>query len=69
MISADLMTIGLGLSDNDRKEIIENVEIIYNLAATVRFDVTLTQAVLNNTRGCREMLTLAKQCKKLKVST
>lgn len=62
------MELDLGISAEDREEIAANVEIIYSMAANVRFNDTLTKAVLNNTRGTREMLALAKQCQKLEVS-
>lgn len=67
VISGDMSLANLGLSEEDRYEIIENVNFIYNMAANLRFNNSLKYAILNNTRGTREMLTLAKQCKLLEV--
>lgn len=67
VISGDLSLLNLGISEQDRLEVTQNVDIIYSLAASVRFNDSLTKSVLTNTRGVRELLTLAKECKKLKV--
>lgn len=61
------MEIGLGISEEDKNLLTNSVEIFYNFAATIRFDETLKRATLLNTRGTRELLELAKQCKKLEV--
>ncbi|XP_026472331.1 putative fatty acyl-CoA reductase CG5065 [Ctenocephalides felis] len=67
IVSGDVTQINLGISEDDRKEIIENVDIIYHMAATIRFDSPLKEAVLLNTRGTKFMLDLAKECKNLKM--
>lgn len=67
-IPGDVMELDLGLSPENRKKLVEEVEIIHNLAATIRFDDPLKKAVLLNTRGTKLMLGLAKECKHLKVS-
>ena len=67
-VSGDVMEENLGLSTEDRKKLINEVEIIYHLAATIRFDDPLKKAVLLNVRGTKFMLDLAKECKKLIVS-
>uniref|UniRef100_A0A336LR38 Fatty acyl-CoA reductase n=1 Tax=Culicoides sonorensis TaxID=179676 RepID=A0A336LR38_CULSO len=66
-IPGDVSQLGLGLSDDDRKLITNNVNIIYHCAATIRFDEPLKRAVLLNTRGTKLMLDLAKECKKLEM--
>lgn len=58
----------LGLSDEDRQTLIKNIHIIYHGAASVRFDDSLSQALIMNTRGTREVCLLAQQMKELKVS-
>lgn len=68
MISGDCSLPDLGISDDDRKLLAENVSIVYHCAATVRFDETLKRAVLLNTRGTKLMLELSKTFKKLAVS-
>jgi alcohol-forming fatty acyl-CoA reductase len=65
VVEGDCAVVGLGLSDEDRKDIIENVEIIYHSAATVKFDEKLKRAIELNTRGAYEMTKLGLECKKL----
>ncbi|TGZ57659.1 Fatty acyl-CoA reductase [Temnothorax longispinosus] len=64
-ISGDVSMLGLGLSPEDRKMLIENVTIVIHGAATVRFDELLKRAVLLNTRGTKQMVELAKEMKHL----
>ncbi|XP_012529911.1 putative fatty acyl-CoA reductase CG5065 isoform X2 [Monomorium pharaonis] len=64
-ICGDVALPGLGLSPEDRKMLIENINIVYHGAATVRFDELLKKAVLLNTRGTKLMLDLAKEIKNL----
>ncbi|KAF2902454.1 hypothetical protein ILUMI_03730, partial [Ignelater luminosus] len=66
-IPADLMALDLGLSPENRKMLAEEVNIIYHLAASIRFDDPLKKAVLLNVRGTKLMLEFAKECKQLKV--
>lgn len=68
MISGDCSLPDLGISDDDRKLLAENVSIVYHCAATVRFDETLKRAVLLNTRGTKLVVELSKTFKKLAVS-
>jgi fatty acyl-CoA reductase len=63
----DCMELGLGLSPSDRQMLEEKVSIIFHCAATVRFDDTLKNSVITNTRGTREMMVLASSMKELKV--
>ncbi|CAG9804561.1 unnamed protein product [Chironomus riparius] len=65
IINGDCSVVGLGISETDRQLIAENVTLIYHFAATIRFDEKLKKAVELNTRGTREMIKLAKECKKL----
>lgn len=67
IIKGDCGLLGLGISDEDRADIIENVSLVYHFAATIRFDEELKKAVELNTRGTREMINLALDCKKLEV--
>lgn len=69
VISGDCTLPDLGVSDDDRKLLAENVSIVYHCAATVRFDEALKRAVILNTRGTKLMLELCKTFKKLDVST
>ncbi|CAG9770342.1 unnamed protein product [Ceutorhynchus assimilis] len=66
-ISGDFDLDGLGLSDDSRKILTENVNIIYHGAATVRFDEPIKRAVKINIEGCQQLIQLARECKKLDV--
>ncbi|KAI5640406.1 male sterility protein domain-containing protein [Phthorimaea operculella] len=66
IIEGDIGLINLGMKDEDRRKVIEEVEIIFHGAATVRFDEAIKLAVAINVRGTREMLQLARACNKLK---
>lgn len=66
-ILCDLTVKNLNLSENDLNLLSKNVEVVFHSAASVRFDETLRQAVILNTRGTQEMLFLAEKMSKLKV--
>ncbi|CAH1132266.1 unnamed protein product [Ceutorhynchus assimilis] len=66
-ISGDFEFDGLGLSNESRGILTENVNIIYHVAATVRFDEPLKRAVKINIEGSQQIIQLAKECKKLDV--
>lgn len=68
IIPGDCSLLGVGISEEDRKLIIDNVTLIYHCAATIRFDEKLKRAVELNTRGTQEMINLALECKKLDVT-
>ena len=40
-IEGDLLELNMGISDEDQKKLIENVNIVFHSAATVRFDEPL----------------------------
>ncbi len=67
LVEGDLGALNLGLTDNQRQELIDNVEIVLHAAADVRFDKTLQQLCLSNVRGTREVITLTKEMKSLLV--
>jgi len=66
-VSGDVTLPGFGLSDSDRNLLCENVSVVFNLAATVRFDEELKMAVKMNVMGPRELLEICKDMKQLKV--
>lgn len=45
--------------------LIDEVNIIFHMAAVVKFDAPLKSTVLSNVRGTREVLNLAKACRYL----
>ncbi|XP_030756630.1 fatty acyl-CoA reductase wat-like [Sitophilus oryzae] len=59
----------LGLCEKSRNLIADKVNIIFHVAATVRFDEKIKTAVAVNIKGTREMVKIAKSCKKLDVFT
>lgn len=67
LIEGDLGALNLGMTDNQRQELIDNVEIVLHAAADVRFDKTLQQLCMINVRGTREIITLVKEIKNLLV--
>ncbi|CAH0712827.1 unnamed protein product, partial [Brenthis ino] len=64
-IAGDCSEIGLGISDEDRALIINRTQIIFHVAASVRFDDTLKVAAKLNLRGTKEMLELATEVRNL----
>ncbi|XP_050316024.1 fatty acyl-CoA reductase 1-like [Anthonomus grandis grandis] len=66
-IAGDVTQLNLGLSQNDREIIQNEVDFIFHSAATTRFDDTVRTSVKMNTLGTKYMLDLAKGCKKLQL--
>ncbi|XP_001600309.1 fatty acyl-CoA reductase wat-like [Nasonia vitripennis] len=66
MIEGDISLGDLGLSKSDREELIENIDVVFHGAATVRFDESLRQAVNINVRGTKLVLMFAREMKNLK---
>ncbi|XP_012265501.2 putative fatty acyl-CoA reductase CG5065 [Athalia rosae] len=64
-VTGDVADEGLGLPTIERRVLTEKVSVIFHVAASVRFDDSLKQAVLLNTRGTREVCILAAGMKKL----
>ena len=62
------MKVNLGMSESDIEMLQENVSIVFHGAANVRFNESLKNAIIVNTRGTREVMLLAKKIKNLKVS-
>jgi len=67
-VEGDCTQQGLGLSSDDRNRIVENVNIVFHMAATVRFNETLSVAVVTNVMGTRDLMLLCQDCPKIKVS-
>ncbi|XP_050540836.1 fatty acyl-CoA reductase wat-like isoform X3 [Daktulosphaira vitifoliae] len=64
--AGDVSLPGLGLSASDRQKLIEEVNIMFHAAATIRFDEHIRVAIDINVLGTREMLKLAKETINLK---
>ena len=68
-VGGDLIIDKLGLSEENREMLKAEVDIIINCAASVSFNDPLLDAIQINYFGCRRMLHLALECKKLCVFT
>lgn len=66
-VLGDLSEIKLGLSDEDYNMLVKNISIVFHVAATVRFDEPIRDAIIKNVRGTREIVQLSKQMNNLKV--
>ncbi|XP_075145603.1 waterproof [Haematobia irritans] len=66
VISGDVSMPALGISDEDREMLRDQVNIIIHGAATVRFDEKLKMAIGINVSGTKEILKLAKEIVHLK---
>ncbi len=67
-IIGDCLKSGLGLTPTDRDTMTDRVNVIFHVAATVRFDAPLRNAVHMNIRSTSDMLDLAHEMKQLKVT-
>jgi fatty acyl-CoA reductase len=65
-IPGDIKDPNIGLGDSDAK-LLENVDIVFHVAATVRFNEPLRDAANLNTFGTRRIMELCTKMKKLKV--
>jgi thioester reductase-like protein len=68
-LSGDVTRENFGLSPSDLNLIIENVSIVFNLAATVRFDEELKSALQMNVKGPMYLLEICRRMKNLDVSS
>ncbi|XP_041971169.1 fatty acyl-CoA reductase wat-like isoform X2 [Aricia agestis] len=66
LVEGDIGELNVGLSEESRAKLANEVDIIFHGAATVRFDEALPIAVNINVRGAREMLLLARACPRLR---
>lgn len=65
LIEGDTFKEDLGISDVDRKDMIDNVEIVIHSAADVRFDKPLQELCFTNVRATKVLTALAEEMKKL----
>lgn len=66
-VAGDVTMPGFGISSSDLQLLLDNVSIVFNSAATVRFDEELKEALQTNVKGPRQLLALARQMKHLEV--
>ncbi|RZC36358.1 NAD binding 4, Epimerase, 3Beta HSD and/or Polysacc synt 2 domain containing protein [Asbolus verrucosus] len=67
VVKGDVAELNLGLSAEDRRLLIEEINIVIHSAASIRFDDPLPKAVFINTRGTREVARLALDMKNVEV--
>ncbi|XP_055690179.1 fatty acyl-CoA reductase wat-like [Lutzomyia longipalpis] len=65
-IAGDCALPGLGISAHDREVICKSVNVVFHVAATVRFDEKLNIAMGINVRGTKEILELCRGIEHLK---
>ncbi|XP_075988680.1 putative fatty acyl-CoA reductase CG5065 [Anticarsia gemmatalis] len=65
VIAGDVMEPGLGLSQEDRTLLVNKVNIVFHIAASVRFDDTLKFAIQMNLKGTLQTIELAKEIRDL----
>jgi len=61
-VAGDLLKDQLSLSPEDFAEITQNLQVIFNCAASVDFNQKLNEALQINTLGSLRMLELSKHC-------
>ena len=66
-VAGDVTLDGLGLSESDMKLLCDNVSIVFNSAATVRFDEELRTAVELNVKGPQRLIRICHKMKCLEV--
>ncbi|XP_045467424.1 fatty acyl-CoA reductase wat-like [Harmonia axyridis] len=67
-VSGDVSLPDLGISKTDRQMLVEKIDLIFHVAATMRFDENLKHAYCVNVKGAQEVLKLGKDMKNLKSS-
>lgn len=65
-IFGDCMLSGLGLSSSDRLMLIQRVNIVFHMAATVRFDEKLKVAMQINVQACKDIMQICSEMHNLK---
>ncbi|CAH0549612.1 unnamed protein product [Brassicogethes aeneus] len=65
-VAGDCSLPHLGLSLQDRRILMDEVHVIFHVAATVKFDEKMKLAVAINVRGPQDIISLSKQMKNLK---
>ncbi|KAJ0083662.1 hypothetical protein Patl1_30443 [Pistacia atlantica] len=68
LVPGDISLENLGLKDSNlREEMLKELDVVINLAATTNFDERYDVALGINTLGAKNVLNFAKKCNKLKV--
>ncbi|XP_045467832.1 fatty acyl-CoA reductase wat-like isoform X2 [Harmonia axyridis] len=65
-VNGDVSLPDLGISKTDRQMLVEKIDIIFHVAATMRFDENLKHAYCVNVKGAQDIIKLGKDLKHLK---
>lgn len=65
-IEGDIKLENVGLNELDRKMLIDNVSVVINCAAAVRFDEDLKTATCTNVKSIKYLIDIARQMKLIK---
>lgn len=65
-VTGDCLKPGIGISSDDRQTLIDNIDVVFHCAATVRFDAHLKVAVNINVRATKSLLEMAREMRRLK---
>jgi len=66
-IAGDVCQDKLGLSEDDERKVTHNIHVIFHVAANVKFDLNLKDAIIMNVEGTQKVLQLATKMTKLQV--
>ena len=67
-IAGDIAQDGLGISEQDIQKLINEVNVVFHSAATVKFDEPLRTSIEYNVLGTRRVIQLCHKMKNLKVT-
>nr|XP_023027067.1 putative fatty acyl-CoA reductase CG5065 [Leptinotarsa decemlineata] len=65
LVNGDVNTEGLGLKTEDFDLLINNVSVVFHMAATLKLEASLKDAIEQNTAGTARVIDVCKQIKKL----
>ncbi|KAG4078765.1 hypothetical protein HA402_015355 [Bradysia odoriphaga] len=65
-IAGDCMLPGLGITSMDKQILVKNVNIVFHMAATVRFDEKLKVAMQINVQACKDVMQICSEMLHLK---
>ncbi len=68
-VEGDISLPNLGLSGANLQLLLDNVSLVFNSAATIRFNEDLRTAVQLNVRGPQQLLHICRQMQKLAVTS
>jgi thioester reductase-like protein len=67
-VDSDFTQPGLGLNKEWRQQLISEVTIVFNMAASLRLEAGMKTAVCHNTTGTKQVLDFCLEMKQLKVN-